>query len=227
MTPRRKENTVSKSSRNRIAFAASLACGLFVALAVGALAGQTGSTSPVSPTPTTKGEPATEAMAAFNGLQRDGDRQVTEGAQRALEELTRDEVGVSAALLPGAALKSHARTLVTGGSGLRLVGAPTSKGRVCAVLMSRSDVLVSGGCVEAFTDTLPVSHLVTTLAGEPAIVTGLVADDVKSVAIVANGVENQARLRNNAFVFQLASAGVAPTAIRASLVNGSTVAIDI
>jgi len=218
---------MKKSSRNRIAFAASLACGLFVALAVGAFAGGTGSTSALAPTPTAKGEPAAQAMAAFNGPQMNGDGQVTEGAQRALEVLTKDESGVSEAFLPGAASKSHARTLVTGGSGLRLVGAPTSKGRVCAVLMSRNDTLVSGGCVETFTDTLPVAPLVTTLAGEPAIVTGLVADNVDSVAIVANGVENQARVRNNAFVFQLASAGVAPTAIRASLANGSMVTVAL
>ena len=218
---------MSRSSRNRIAFAVSLACGLFVALAVGAFAGGTGSTAALAPASATKGEPAMKAMSTFNGLPTSGDGQVTDGAQRALEELTKDEAGVSAALLPGAASKSRAKTLVTGGSGLRLVGAPTSKGRACAVLMNRSDVLVSGGCVEAFTDALPVSPLVTTLAGEPAIVTGLVADSVDSVAIVANGVANEARVHNNAFVFQLASAGVAPTAIRASLANGSTVTVDI
>jgi hypothetical protein len=229
MTRQRKEDTAMRTtSRNRIAFAVSLACGLFVALAVGAFAGGNSSTPALEPTLNSKGGVrATEVMVALNGRAANAEDPVTQGARRALEELTKDEPGVSADQLPGTASQSRARTLVTGGSGLRLVGAPTSKGRVCAVLMNRGDVLVSGGCVEEFTEALPVVPLVTTLAGEPAIVSGLVSDSVDAIAIVADGVGTEARIRNNAFVFQLASASVAPTAVRAILTDGSTVTVDL
>lgn len=213
------------SRRNRVAFAASLAAGLLVAVTVGAFAA---SDEPAGPqiTASANGVAPTSAMRVFD-TPATADEGLSARARKSLETLTQDEPGVTASLLPGRANFAKARTLLSdaGGSQWTLVAAPTAKGRVCSVLVDSNSIFTSGSCIERFTDALPVVPGVSTLASGVTLVSGLASDAVTGVAVTVNGVDRQAMFRNNAFILEVPSGGV--EGVRATLDDGSQVTIPL
>jgi hypothetical protein len=153
------------------------------------------------------------------------DDDLSSRARTSLETLTQDEPGVAASLLPGRANLAKARTLLSDAGQWSLVAAPTAKGRVCRVLIDANSSFTSGSCVERFTDELPVVPGVTTLASGLSLVSGLASDAVTGVAVIVNGIDRPATLRNNAFILEVPSGGV--EGVRATLADGSQVTIPL
>lgn len=216
---------MSGSSRNRLAFAASLAGGLLVALAVGAYAGGIGVPGSGS-APVDDGIAPLEAMRVFDRPPTAAERVTAEG-RASLEELSRDEPGVAESLLPGDADPLAARTLISdaGTSNWSIVAAPTAKGRVCAVLLDARSKGDSGGCVERFTDALPALPAVS-FDASGAVVSGLASDAVTAVSVVLRSEERRALLKNNAFLYELPGIDDL-VAVRVTLHDGSQVAIPL
>lgn len=216
----------SRSPRNRLAFAVSLGAGLLVAVSVGAFAGENGATGHAVAV-AADGVAPLGAMRVFDTSATAGEG-VSARARKSLETLTQDEPGVAASLLPGRANLAMARTLVSdvGGSQWSLVAAPTAKGRVCTVLLDPNSIFTSGGCVEQFTDALPVVPRITSLASGTSLVSGLASDSVRAVAVIVNGVDRQATLKNNAFLFEASNSG-GVEGVRATLDDGSQVTVPL
>lgn len=213
----------TRSSRNRLAFAASLGAGLLVAVSVGAFAASNDSAGP--PVAASAGGVAPTSVMRVFDTPAPADERLSARARTSLETLTQDEPGVSASLLPGRANLAKARTLLSNAGQWSLVAAPTAKGRVCRVLIDANSSFTSGSCVERFTDELPVVPGVTTLASGLTVVSGLASDAVTTVAVTVNGVDQQATLRNNAFILEVLSGGV--EGVRATLGDGSRVTIAL
>lgn len=212
-----------RSSRNRLAFATSLAAGLVVAVSVGAFAASNDAAGPQVAAPA-DGLAPTSAMGVFS-TPAPADQGVSPRARKSLETLTQDEPGVTGSLLPGRADLEKARTLLSGTGRWSLVAAPTAKGRVCRVLIDANSSFTSGTCIERFTDELPVVPGVTSLASGLSLVSGLASDAVTGVAVTVDGVDRKATLRNNAFIMEVPSGNV--EGLRATLDGGSQVAIPL
>jgi len=219
-----------KSARNRLAFAASLAAGLLIALAVGAFAAGRESTIPTGArTAEPVGVPAAKAMEVFNGTGQSSTAQISNAGTAALTALTTDRSGVSPDLLPGQADLTKAATLLSdvGQGGWSLVAAPTTKGKVCQEVISSTGADQGGTCTAYLTDTRPVSFMLMDVdylnAGQPAFVTGVASDDVQSIAVMVGGMSYPAILQNNAFFYQLPNNQTSISGIETTLKNGSTV----
>lgn len=215
-----------RSSRNRLAFGAALAAGLLAGLSVAAFAGSSGLLS--------GGTAATEEriapLDAMRVFERPGttDERVSASGRQGLASISRNEVGVSEDLLPGQADLGEARTLISnaGSSGWTMVAAPTAKGGVCRALLTAQGRYRSGGCINGFTERLPVVPARSRDASGKTVVSGLASDSVVAVAVVVGGVEHPALLTNNAFLFEMARPD-GLEAVRATLDDGSKVTIPM
>jgi hypothetical protein len=212
------------SSRNRFAFGTSLAAGLLVAVAVGAVAATRDTNTSTGMVPADQGVSPTKAMSVFDRPSPAGEA-LSASSRKALVSLTQDEPGVASSLLPGNADLAKGRNLISSPH-WTLAAAPTGKGNVCSVVLDSDGTYTAGGCVDAFTGKLPIVPNITTLGSNTTVVYGLASDSVEAVAIVVNGVEHQATLSNDAFLFQ-PSSGASVSSVLATLADGSRVTVPL
>ena len=212
------------SSRNRLAFGVSLAAGLLVAVAVGAVAATRDADTSNRVTPADRGIAPTKAMSVFDRPSPAGDA-LSAAGRKALASLTQDEPGVDSSLLPGKADLVEGRNLISSPQ-WTLAAAPTGKGRVCSVVLDGSGTYTAGGCIDAFTGKLPIVPNITTLGSGTTVVSGLASDSVEAVAVGVDGVEHQATLQNDAFLFQTSS-GASVSSVVATLADGSRVTVPL
>jgi hypothetical protein len=203
----------------------SAAIGLLLAFTVVAVAGNRGAATGVGPPP---GTPAS-AMNVFQRAARLNDV-LPASATAAAAALQEGAGSVSAALQPGALATSSSRLLLSdlGTRGASLYAFRTTKGQVCTVFTSTYG---SAGCFERFTPEAPISWDIRDVdqvgSGLPAVVDGMVPNDVSSIAVVVGGVSYPAQMNNNAFFYELPTAAAWPTAINVSYTNGATQSIAI
>jgi hypothetical protein len=128
----------------------------------------------------------------------------------------------SADVDPGSILTSKSRLLLSnlGARSGRFYVVPTIKGQLCYVITGYAD----SGCVSP--SPLDLNGIDWGLSdndgigeGEPLIVHGLVANDVREVDVVVSGSREQATLANNAFYSEVEGA-VWPSALLVTFADG-------
>lgn len=128
----------------------------------------------------------------------------------------------------GAMRLAEGRLLLSGlgTTNARLYAMPTTKGRVCYVL--------TGGpasCAGAFAADRPVGIVRfdpdALDSGLPMSVFGLTANNVRAVDIVVAGVTYRAQLANNAYFFEVPTAGSQPESLRVTFRSGKTTVLSL
>lgn len=122
----------------------------------------------------------------------------------AADAMNTSKASVPQSWLPGTPDLSSVRALITGiGPASRTIYAyTTDRGKVCSGLTG-----VSSGCLPGFSEEAPFAWtFVPATAEEPALIWGMIPDYVTEVDVSVGGMSHVAELRNNAYVFQAASA---------------------
>lgn len=202
---------------------ASLAVGLALAIAIAASARGASSASPL------ESGTAAGAIGALKRPQVASDH-VPAAGQGFIN--AQKPSGVPESQFEGAWQLGRSRRLVAGAgaSGASVFAVPTDKGRVCSVIVVPPSA-AAGGCVDAFSSTMPAGWTVFDPdeldAGRAVIVAGVVPDGVTSVGVAVDGTVANASVTQNAFVYQLSSATSYPSAIVVSYVDGTSRTIEV
>jgi hypothetical protein len=139
--------------------------------------------------------------------------------------------GVSDQLFEGAWLTSRSRRLraMEGTWPASLYAVPTSRGRLCQVLLVSSARRVdrpvaSGGCVTNFSGSTPIGLIVfrPAAARGPAIVAGIVPNRVTAIHLRVGRTSYRAPIRNHAYLYELAGRAARLEAVVVTYVDGAT-----
>lgn len=129
--------------------------------------------------------------------------------------------GIADELFEGSWLVDETRLLLSHGD-WAVYATPTSKGNVCFSLV-RGDS-AAGGCVGSFSPGESTGTVVydpdVVNAGHPAVIGGIVPDDVTDVDVLVDGTWHASSLSNNAYILELNHPGAYPDAIRIVTANG-------
>jgi hypothetical protein len=210
----------------------SIALGGILAVSVAAF-GHGGGTQisnvKADPTPPPPAGPPADVIAALQTPRTAADA-LTGAAAATAQGLSTGQAAVQSDLQPGGLDLGQSRRLLdgVGSSNVSLFAIPTSKGQVCTVF---SAVYGTAGCTAGFTREAPISWDVRDPdqlgGGAPAIVNGLVPNDVASVSVSLDGTTHEATLQRNGFFYELPSTASWPDAIIVGYKNGSTLKLEI
>lgn len=219
------ERTVSTMSviRHRsLWLAGSLAVG--VALAVGVVASARGEAAAGQ-------QPGTAASSMSALRQAQSASALVPTSARGFVNARRP-ASVPDSLFEGVWQQGAGRRLIVGAgaSGASVYAVPTDRGHVCSVVFIPPSA-AAGGCVDRFSAAVPVGWTVFDSdevdSGSAVIVAGVAPDDVSRVQVVVDGVSAEAKIANNAFVYELSKNNSYPSEIVVTYADGTSRTIAI